>query len=163
MSTRRNREPVPASQHIPQHPPDRLRRLPSWLLIRLYGPANRLVAAAMGEPGARADYAVLATLDQFGALSQAELGRRLAVDRSDMVALVNRLVDDGLVSRAPDPTDRRRNTITITEPGRRRLARLDDAAQRAQDELLAPLSEPRRAALLGTLQDLVDHHRDTAR
>jgi MarR family transcriptional regulator, lower aerobic nicotinate degradation pathway regulator len=160
VTTRSDRGPVPASTYIPDRPPDRLRRLPSWLLIRLYGPANRLVAAAMGRPGARADYAVLATVDQFGALSQAELGRRLDVDRSDMVALINRLVEDGLVLREPDPTDRRRNMITITEPGRRRLGQLDVAARRAQDELLAPLSAARRADLLSALQELVDHHRD---
>lgn len=140
-------------------PPDRLRLLPSWLILRLSGPANRLVADALGDPGARADFAVLASLAQFGAMSQADLGRRLAADRSDMAGYVAHLVEEGLVVRATDPADRRRNVVTITTAGRRRLAAMQRRIDRAQDELLAPLSPARRAELLTILQELVAHHR----
>ncbi|MGH3564435.1 MAG: MarR family winged helix-turn-helix transcriptional regulator [Pseudonocardia sp.] len=145
----------------PAAPPDRLWRLPSWLIIRLYPPANRLVVDALGVPGARADYAVLASLVEFGAMSQAELGRRLAVDRSDMAGLITHLAQERLVLRAPDPGDRRRNAITITRSGRRRLAALQRRVERAQDELLAPLSAARRAEFIATLQELVEYHRVT--
>lgn len=113
----------------------------------------------MGDPGARADYAVLTTLSECGALSQADLCRRLAVDRSDMVAIIDHLTESKWVLRAPDRADRRRNTITMTRSGRRRLAELDERVDIAQDQLLAPLSPARRSALLATLQQLVEHHR----
>lgn len=140
-------------------PPDRLRQLPSWLILRLSGPANRLVADALGDPGARADFAVLASLAQFGAMSQADLGRRLAADRSDMAGYVTHLVEEELVVRATDPVDRRRNVITIATAGRRRLAAMQRRIDRAQDDLLAPLNPTRRRELLAILQELVEHHR----
>lgn len=139
--------------------PERLWQLPSWLLIRLYPPANRLVADALGPPGARADFAVLASLAEFGPLSQAELCRRLAADRSDMAGYVVHLEAGQLVRREPDPDDRRRNIVTITSRGRRRLAAMHQRVQRAQDELLAPLDATRRAEFVATLQELVEHHR----
>lgn len=139
--------------------PERLWQLPSWLIIRLYPAANRLVADALGAPGARADYAVLASLVEFGPMSQAELGRRLAADRSDMAAFVAHLSAEQLVARAPDPDDRRRNIVTITPSGRRRLATMHEQVERAQDDLLAPLDAARRAELIATLQELVEHHR----
>lgn len=140
-------------------PPDRLRQLPSWLLIRLSQPANRLVADALGAPGARADFAVLASLVEFGPMSQADLGRRLSADRSDMAAYVARLAGEQLVVRATDPGDRRRNTVAVTARGRRRLAAMHRRVERAQDDLLAPLSAARRAEFLAVLQELVEHHR----
>lgn len=140
-------------------PPDRLRQLPSWLLIRLSQPANRLVADALGAPGARADFAVLASLVEFGPMSQADLGRRLSADRSDMAAYVARLAGEQLVVRATDPGDRRRNTVAVTARGRRRLAAMHRRVERAQDDLLAPLSAARRTEFLAVLQELVEHHR----
>lgn len=139
--------------------PQRLRRLPSWLIIRLGGPANRLVANRLGRPGARADYALLASLEEFGPHSQAELGRRLQVDRSDMVALVNYLEEEGLAVRRRNERDRRRNAISITSAGRRALADLEGHVDDAQDELLAPLDPTQRDTLVALLQQLVDHHR----
>lgn len=139
--------------------PDRLWQLPSWLLIRLYPPANRLVADALGTPGARADFAVLASLAEFGPLSQAALCRRLAADRSDMAGYVAHLSTKQLVRREPDPDDRRRNIVTITPQGRRQLSTMQQRVQQAQDELLAPLDATQRAEFVATLQLLVDHHR----
>lgn len=102
---------------------------------------------------------MLASLVQFGAMSQAALGRRLGADRSDMAAYVARLDADGLISRSPDPADRRRNTVAVTPAGRRRFDAMQRRVEEAQDRLLAPLDPARRAALLATLQELVEHHR----
>lgn len=142
----------------PAVPPERLRRLPSWLVNHLAGRANRLFAARLGNLGQRTDYAVLASLHETGPASQAELGRRLAIDRSDMVAVLNRLGEQGLAVRQPDEHDRRRNEITITALGRRALAKLEKQVERAQDDLLEPLSAEQRRQLLELLQQLLDHH-----
>jgi DNA-binding MarR family transcriptional regulator len=139
--------------------PARVRTKPSWLLGQAALPANRLVAAALAGVGARRHhYALLAALDEVGATSQAELSRRTTIDRSDMVATVNELAERGLVERAPDTADRRRNVVTLTAAGRRRLRELDALLAEVQDDLLAPLSAEERAELVHLLTRVVDHH-----
>src|SRR5262249_9477228 len=77
--------------------------------------AHRLLTEKLATAGSRGyHYRLLAALQEFGPASQAMLGRRTAMDRSDVVAAVNELADRGLADRSPDPADRRRNVITIT-------------------------------------------------
>jgi MarR family transcriptional regulator, lower aerobic nicotinate degradation pathway regulator len=139
--------------------PSRLRAQPSWLINQLALPANRLVTEALAVAGARRyHYSLLAALDELGPASQAELSRRTAIDRSDMVALVTELAEHDYVKRSPDVTDGRRNVITITPAGRRQLRKLDHLLAREQDKLLAPLSLEERTSLTALLTRLVDHH-----
>jgi DNA-binding MarR family transcriptional regulator len=139
--------------------PERVRDLPSWLLNQAALAANRLVGDGLSVVGARrSHYAVLAALDEFGPASQAALGRRCGIDRSDMVALVNVLSRDGLVGRRPDAADRRRNVITISAAGRRRLRALEAVVAGLQDALLTPLSAAERDQLVALLRRVVEHH-----
>lgn len=140
--------------------PDRLTTKPSWLLNQLAVHAHRLAAEGFAEVGARGyHYRILATLDEFGPASQVEIGRRGNIDRSDVVAAINELAEQGFVERAPDPGDRRRNIVTLTETGARQLRRLDRALDEVQDELLAPLAADERKTLTHLLCRLLDHHR----
>ncbi|UED85347.1 MarR family winged helix-turn-helix transcriptional regulator [Streptomyces profundus] len=139
--------------------PARLRAMPSWLLTHTATQASRLVAESFAAIGARRyHYALLAALDEFGPLSQAALGRHCGIDRSDVVAAVNELAADGLVVRRQDPTDRRRNVITLTSDGRAQLGRGDEALAETQEQLMAPLSPAERAELVRLLGRLFDHH-----
>jgi DNA-binding MarR family transcriptional regulator len=139
--------------------PARLRRLPSRLLSQLTTHAQRLVGDGLGAVDARQyHYALLAALAEFGPASQAELSGRTGIYRSDLVATINELTAQGLVERAPDAGDRRRNVITMTPAGHRHLDRLDTLVAGAQDELLAPLSAAERDELTRLLTRLVDHH-----
>lgn len=147
----------PVSHRGEVAPSRRLWRLPSWLLNHVAGRANRLVSQ-YGRPGIRIRYAVLAGLDEFGPNSQAGLGRQLGIDRSDMVAVLNDLEREGLVLRAPDETDRRRNVIQITATGTESLRALDDQVNTAQDALLEPLSSDERVQLNELLQRLLEYH-----
>lgn len=138
-----------------------LRATPSWLLSRTTAIAQRLVADALAEVGARRSHvSVLATLAEFGPLSQAELGRRCGIDRSDMVALINDLVARNQVARTPDAVDRRRNVITITETGRSHLEELRVLVDDAQRDLLAGLSAEERKTLVALLTQVVESHPD---
>lgn len=139
--------------------PTLLRAKPSWLIGQVAAHSQRLLAARMTGAGARAYHVrVLASLAESGPASQAVLGRRTLLDRSDVTTVVNELAADGLVERAADAGDRRRNVVTITEAGRARLAQLDELVNGLQDELLAPLSATERAVLAGLLLRVLDHH-----
>jgi MarR family transcriptional regulator, lower aerobic nicotinate degradation pathway regulator len=139
--------------------PARLRTTPSWLLFFTAAQAQRLMWAGMALLDVRRyHYALLAALEEFGPSSQAALGRRVGIDRSDVVAAINELVEQGLVDRTLDATDRRRNTITITAAGRRHLQRLDEMLAGVQEEFLAPLSTEERGKLMQLLTRVFDHH-----
>jgi MarR family transcriptional regulator, lower aerobic nicotinate degradation pathway regulator len=139
--------------------PARLRSMPSWLLNQVALPAQRIIAEALASVGARRQhYSVLSALEEFGPASQAALGRRCGIDRSDMVALVNELAAAGRLERTPDAEDRRRNVVAITDAGRKFLSELDRLLQAAQDDLLAPLSSRERTELVRLLGAVLAHH-----
>ena len=133
--------------------------MPSWLLTQSANHAHHLVADGFAAVHARGyHYRLLATLEEFGPASQAALGRRSGIHLSDMVATINELADSTLVERAPDPSDRRRNVISLTAAGKRQLRRLEKRLAECQDELLAPLSAEEREQLTELLSRLLDHH-----
>ena len=139
--------------------PARWESLPSWLLTQTAQHAHRLVGDGFAAVGARGyHYRVLAMLAELGPASQAALGRRGGIHLSDMVAAINELADQGLVERAPDPADRRRNVISLTAAGRRQLRRLDEQVAETQEKLLAPLSPEERQRLAELLSRLLKHH-----
>ncbi|MET8797528.1 MarR family transcriptional regulator [Nocardia sp. NPDC004568] len=139
--------------------PGRLRSLPTRLINQTALLADRATEQALADTGSRRyHYAVLTTLREAGAASQAELGRRTGIDRSDMVAVLNELVARGFAVRAADPEDRRRNIVTLTEPGSAHLDELDRRLDRAQDELLTALSAAERRTLVGLLTRILDAH-----
>jgi DNA-binding MarR family transcriptional regulator len=147
-----DREP-PTSEAMPARVADR----PSWLITRVYAHSHRLLTEAFAAAGVRGyHYRLLAALEEFGPASQAALGRRTSIDRSDVVAALNELAERGLIERSPDPDDRRRNIITITPAGSERLGMLDQVLTDVQEELLAPLSAADRKSLVGLLTRLLE-------
>ena len=142
----------------PDAAPSRLLSKPTWLISQASVHAHRLLTEALAGADARGyHYRLLAALDEFGPASQATLGRRTEMDRSDVVAALNELAARGLVERAADPGDRRRNVITGTPAGRARLEELDGLLAGVQDQLLMPLSGRERRVLTDLLTRVLEH------
>jgi DNA-binding MarR family transcriptional regulator len=136
--------------------PARIRALPSWLLGRAAARGHRLVAEALAREGMRMmHHAVLAAVAELGPVSQADLGRSLHVDPKDMVAIVDDLHREGLIARAPDPADRRKNSISISTAGSRRLRRTGLLGDEANEELTAALTPAERDQLVDLLARIV--------
>lgn len=139
-------------------PPERMRRLPSWLASELARRGAALVGESLAQEGVRRQhFAVLTSLAQQGAASQAALGRRLWIDRSDLHALLTEMERDGLIARVRDPEDRRRNVVTLTATGKTLLRRLDKRIDAAQTALLEPLSAAERREVIRLLERVVSH------
>ena len=135
----------------------RLDNKPTWLISQLHLRAHRLLADGFAQVGSRGyHYRLLAALEQLGPTSQVELGRVAGVDRSDVVAAVNELASDGYVQRGTDAADRRRNVITMTRRGVRRLAELEPVVADVQASLLAPLNRTERRHFLALMRKLAD-------
>ena len=143
--------------------PARIRSLPSWLLGRAAAKGHRLVAEALAQVGMRMmHHAVLSAVAELGPVSQAELGRSLSIDPKDMVAILNDLQNDGLVTRAPDARDRRKNAIALSPSGRRRLLQTERLGREANDELTAALTPAERTQLVGLLSRIVQQEESCA-
>lgn len=141
--------------------PTALTELPSWLLTQSAAQAHRIVTESFAAGGARAyHFRLLATLVEFGPASQATLGRRSSIDRSDVVAALNELEADGYVERSADPADGRRNVITITTAGKRQYRKLTTLIGKAQEEIFAPLSATDRTRLTTILGKLRAYHQE---
>ncbi|MCM1942202.1 MarR family winged helix-turn-helix transcriptional regulator [Streptomyces sp. G3] len=126
-----------------------IRSLPSWLLGRAAARGRALVADALAAEGLKMwHHVVLSAVRDLAPVAQADLGRGIGLDPKDLVGVLNDLQSAGLVVRVPDPGDRRKNAVSLTEEGGRVLARCEEAARAANDELLAPLTEDERARLM---------------
>ena len=100
-----------------------------------------LTAAAMRPHGITGrQCAVLIAIDDQEPQSQQEVARRLGLDRTTMVALIDELEAKGLVGRSPAPDDRRKNVVALTAHGRETLTAALAATAEAEKNFLAPLS-----------------------
>jgi DNA-binding MarR family transcriptional regulator len=85
------------------------------------------------------------------------LAEHAGVTRATMTGLVDTLERDGLVTRAPDPDDRRMMSVQLTAKGEGRLKEIlpDYFARIAA--LMKPLSENERKTLLRLLLKVLQH------
>jgi DNA-binding MarR family transcriptional regulator len=100
-------------------------------------------------------FGCLSVIADEGPLSQQELGRRMGVDRTTIVAVVDELEAAGLVERTRNPSDRRAYALYITRRGRGWLERASRAVLEIEREFLAPLSADERQQLIELLQKLL--------
>ena len=139
--------------------PERLRSRVTWLISQTGVHSHRLLSDALASADSRGyHYRLLAALDEFGPSSQAALGCRTDLDRSDVAEALNELSARDLVERSADPLDRRRNIVAITRAGTRQLQRLDELVAEVQDRVLAPLSRSERKTLVRMLTRVLEHH-----
>jgi DNA-binding MarR family transcriptional regulator len=96
-------------------------------------------------------FGFLAALDEFGASSQAEIGRRLGVDRKNLSEEAVVLEERKFIKRRPDPQDVRRNRMEITPAGQALLNELNDSFRKIQDIIFGDLPADERAKLHDSL------------
>jgi DNA-binding MarR family transcriptional regulator len=96
--------------------------------------------------------AVLVAVNEEAPSSQHDIARRMGVDRTTMVDLVDELEAKGLVQRRADPRDRRKNVVALTEAGRTTLEEATRAVDEAERRFLGPLSDDEAAAFREALR-----------
>ena len=139
--------------------PSRIGDRATWLISRAYGRSRGLLNAGFAASGAGLrsyHYRLLAALEEWGPVGQADLGRSTSLDRSDVVAVLGELERFGLVERTVNPDNRRRNIVSITPAGGRQLRALDQVVNEIQERVLAPLSHDERRELTKLLRKLAD-------
>ena len=99
-------------------------------------PDSALIEAA-GIDLDRALFPLLLRIDRLGPLGIVELAELAGRDYSTVSRQVAKLESLGLVSRCPDPEDKRVRAAIMTDQGREMTAALDAARQKIIERLLA--------------------------
>jgi DNA-binding MarR family transcriptional regulator len=100
-------------------------------------------------------WAVLLVLWARDGMTQAELSREVAIEPPTVVRTIDRMVRDGLVSRAPDPDDGRLSRIYLTERARSLRDELVPLAAAVNGEILNRLTATEARTLRRLLAKLV--------
>jgi DNA-binding MarR family transcriptional regulator len=90
--------------------------------------------------------------DGKAGLTQAELGRMLVVNRSNVTALLDRMEKSGLVVRTDMADDRRYNVVRLTDKGRALLENVEETYMAAVRKVMEPLTESETEALVAYLE-----------
>lgn len=102
-----------------------------------------------------ARFDLLAQLDRADRpLTMGELSRRLMVTNGNVTSLIDRLVDEEMVRRRPDPDDRRAQIIALTPGGKRAFERMSRAHADWISELFEGVDRKSLAALYVNLARL---------
>jgi DNA-binding MarR family transcriptional regulator len=89
-------------------------------------------------------------------LSQQELGRRLAILPSRLVALLDELQEQALIERRQDPEDRRTYALHLTAAGRLTLEQVGRIACEHDEAICATLTPAERQQLNSLLRRIAD-------
>jgi DNA-binding MarR family transcriptional regulator len=102
---------------------------------------------------------ILTVMHTEGPMSQAALTKRLWIDRTTMVHIIDDLERLGLVERAKDPNDRRAHAVRVAPRGEEVLAQAGQRAQAGEAEFLSALSPEEQEQLRTLLARLVSEAR----
>jgi MarR family transcriptional regulator, lower aerobic nicotinate degradation pathway regulator len=113
-----------------------------------------IFASLMIEGLTPTQWAALAKLREIGPSSQNSLGRLTAMDAATIKGVIDRLTRRGYTKTKPDPSDRRRLFVTLTERGVALYERARPIAASITEKTLASLDDRERAELLALLAKL---------
>jgi DNA-binding MarR family transcriptional regulator len=99
-----------------------------------------------------AQYSVLLVIAGNPGLTQAELGRALAIKRANLVGMLNELERRNLARRVAAPGDRRSHALFLTDNGRAMLARFRRLAMLHEKRATRTLGPGEKDILLELLQ-----------
>lgn len=86
---------------------------------------------------------------------QSRLAEAIALKRSSIVPIIDRLEADGLVERRPSATDRRHKSVWLTPKGKRVVTELKLRAQVQEERMSKGMTMAERQTLLNLLDHIV--------
>lgn len=125
------------------------------LLRRAHQRATQIFLEVFEEAGLTpTQWAALAMLAEEGAASQNALGRMTAMDPATIQGVIRRLEERGLITREPDPDDKRRTKLRLSEEGEVLVRQVTALGMRVTERTLEPLDAEDRRKFLEMLAKL---------
>jgi DNA-binding MarR family transcriptional regulator len=101
-------------------------------------------------------FGVLALIEANAGLSQTRLAEILGIDRSTLVAVIDKLEGQGLVERAARPNDRRSHALKLSRAGQTRFEALAKLVKKHEARIARRFSARERQTLIDLLQRIAD-------
>ncbi len=134
---------------------DGLRAFAGYTMKRAFNAIRADVTATLQPFGLRmVTFSALSVIVENPGLRQSQLADALAIERPNLVGLVDALDRQGLILRARDPHDRRASALTPTPRGRDLYRRAAAAVLAHDRRMTAGLSDPDRAQLISMLRTI---------
>ncbi len=105
----------------------------------------------------RAMWALLWAVHSNGQSTPSALSSFVGIDRAAVTRHVERLVEMGLLSRAPDPDDRRRIQLALTPRGKRLTRKLSAASKTTNEKFTKGLRPAETRALRETIRKMLSN------
>ncbi|MCW9034874.1 MAG: MarR family transcriptional regulator [Alphaproteobacteria bacterium] len=102
-------------------------------------------------------YGVLTLIGKNPGLTQSALSRAIGIERSTMVAVIDKLEGANFVERRPSPSDRRSYALMLTEEGEKVMADIEPLVERQDNSISEILGPEDKAKLLELLTRLCDN------
>jgi DNA-binding MarR family transcriptional regulator len=122
----------------PQRAPTPLLAVPTYAISLLGREARSRMADELPEGLRLGHLAVLGALAEQSGQPQRALAELMAIHPTDVVGIIDDLLERDLVGRDIDSEDRRRKLAHITARGRQLVARATAASQEGMSQVLAP-------------------------
>ncbi len=124
--------------------------------------AYRAFEGSLGRYGIAPRYlGLLAIIDANPGQAQSRLAEAISLSRSTLVAIIDRLEQDGLVQRGASPGDRRVKVVDLTSKGRRIVQDLVARSKRHEEQLAKGMTKEERASMVRWLR-LIRSNLETA-
>lgn len=99
-------------------------------------------------------FSALVRLCDVGECSQNHLGRLAGMDVATIKGVVDRLISRGLLKSRPDPEDKRRLLVSLTDGGLLLVGEMKKAGKKITNDTLEPLTIQEQNTLLKILKKI---------
>jgi DNA-binding MarR family transcriptional regulator len=133
-----------------------LQARPGFLIRRLHQIHSALFNEECGAEGITPImYSVLSVLEKSSPIDQTSLAQSVAIDKTNMTDVLERLRKQGYVRRRLSTKDKRVRLTTLTDKGRALLDRVNDNAERAHIRTLEDLTASEQVTLVKLMNKII--------
>lgn len=134
-----------------------LQARPGFLVRRVHQIHTAIFNDECGDDGVTpVMYSVLSTLATEGPIDQTTLSHAVAIDKTNMAGILERLRKQGLIRRRTSSKDRRVRLTALTDKGLQLLDQVDDKAANAHARTLEDLSPREQDKFMRLLTKIVN-------